>query len=326
MSEIRDDKLNKVIMAMLSVQRHPWEQGVCMQAMNEYGDINTMVAMASDAVLKQSDDGRLGFIYESVAVTDPASCGEGVLEAYKITGDEKYKIAADKMADYLVNAAPKTDKGILCHNTESFVEGFSPYQIWADAIYMAPPFLYLMGYQDMAIKQVEGMYDYLVCHKSGLLRHIYDAQGNCFVRDKLWATGNTWAILGMGRIIDMALAEGDKESAERMISLSVGILDNLIKYILPDGRFHDILDDESSFIDGAAAMMMAAYIYRGVSNGWLPDKYVEFADRVYETMEEYVDECGIIREVCGSPHFVSVGTSAESMAAYIMMHSWKKKL
>lgn len=37
-------------------------------------------------------------------------------------------------------------------------------------------------------------------------------------------------------------------------------------------------------------------------------------------------EFGIIHEVCGCPDFVFSGTSAESMAAYLMMHAWKKKL
>ena len=33
--------------AMLAVQRYPWEQGVCMQALYEMEDIKTAVAMAA---------------------------------------------------------------------------------------------------------------------------------------------------------------------------------------------------------------------------------------------------------------------------------------
>ena len=50
------------------------------------------------------------------------------------------------------------------------------------------------------------------------------------------------------------------------------------------------------------------------------------ADKVACTMEQYVDEYGIIHEVCGCPDFLTVGTSAESMAAYLMMHAWRKKV
>lgn len=47
---------------------------------------------------------------------------------------------------------------------------------------------------------------------------------------------------------------------------------------------------------------------------------------IRETMDKYVDKYGIIQEVCGCPHFVSVGTSAESMAAYILMNSYYGRL
>ena len=68
--------------------------------------------------------------------------------------------------------------------------------------------------------------------------------------------------------------------------------------------------------------MMAAAVFRGIKNGWLSDEYMHYAKKVQDTMDEYVDEYGIIHEVCGCPHFLSVGTSAESMAAYIMMHAY----
>ena len=38
--------------AMLAVQRYPWEQGVCAQALWEFGDKTTAIAMAHDAVLR----------------------------------------------------------------------------------------------------------------------------------------------------------------------------------------------------------------------------------------------------------------------------------
>lgn len=49
------------------------------------------------------------------------------------------------------------------------------------------------------------------------------------------------------------------------------------------------------------------------------------ADRVADTMEQYVDSYELIHEVCGCPDFLEPGTSAESIAAYLMMHAWKNK-
>lgn len=314
-----------VKMAMLATQRYPWEQGVCMQALYEMGDTNTAIAMAHDAILRQGKDGRFAIMDGSVAVTDPAACGEVAWHAYEETKDAIYKVACEKMLDYLMKKAPRTDAGILCHNTDSFHEGFSAEQIWADSIYMAPPFLAVMGACEEAFRQISGMYDYLADEKTGLVRHIYDAGQNRFVRDKLWATGNGWALMGIARVIEECMKCDNKLLVNKLQELFVKLLDAMLLFQLDDGRFHDILDDENSFVDGASSMMMATAVYRGIVNGWLDEQYCDKADLVYNTMDTYVDEYGIIHGVCGCPHFVSEGTSAESMAAYLMMDAWHDK-
>lgn len=319
------DKINLVKNAMLAVQRYPWEQGVCAQALWESGDIPTAVAMAHDAVLRQQDDGRLAVINENIAVTDPAANGEAVWRAYEITGEPMYKQAAEKMLGYLMHKAPRTAENIICHNEITFHEGFSANQVWVDSIYMAPPFLAVMGQHDEALFQIEGYINYLKDSKTGLLYHIYDAGTGNYVRKKLWATGNGWALLGMARVIENAAGKGREDIAEKLIKYSRDILDSMLKYQLPDGRFYDILDDDKSFAEGTGAMMTAAYIYRGISGGWLPADYMSYAERIRLTMDKYVDSFGIIHEVCGCPHFLSVGTSAESMASYLIMHAHHSK-
>lgn len=320
------DKVTLVKQAMLAVQRYPWEQGVCAQAVWELGDVATAVAMAHDAVLRQKEDGRLAVINDNIAVTDPAANGEAVWRAYEVTGNDFYKNAAERMLDYLMQRAPRTDQGILCHNEISFYEEFSADQIWADSVYMAPPFLAVMGELDEAVRQIEGYLDYLQDEVTGLLYHIYDTGTKQFVRKKLWATGNGWALLGIARVIETAKEQGRDEVAEHLADIGTKLLDSLLKYQLSDGRFRDILDDKTSFPEGTAAMMMAATVYRGVYAGWLSEDYIFHADLVYGTMPKYLDEYGIIHEVCGCPDFFSSGTSAESMASFLMMEAWHKKL
>ena len=319
------NKTDLVKNAMLAVQRYPWEQGVCAQALWESGDVKTAIAMAHDAVLRQKADGRLAVINENIAVTDPAADGEVVWRAYELTGEEKYRQAAQKMLQYLQTKAPRTKKNVICHNEISFYEGYSKDQIWVDAIYMAPPFLAVMGELDEAVFQIEGCMNYLQDKKTGLLYHIYDAGTKRFVRKKLWATGNGWALLGIARVLESAIGQGRQDLTGKLMRYSQDLLDAMLKYQLPDGRFYDILDEETSFAEGTAAMMLAAFIYRSVNAGWLSEEYLPKADKVRETMEAYVDSFGFIQEVCGCPDFFEVGTSAESMASYLMMHAHYKK-
>jgi rhamnogalacturonyl hydrolase YesR len=127
-------------------------------------------------------------------------------------------------------------------------------------------------------------------------------------------------------VIETALKQGRQDVAERLIRYGTELLEAMLPYQLADGRFHDILDEEDSFVEGTAAMMMASFIYRGIAGGWIPEKYRAAADRVRETMDDYIDEYGIIHEVCGCPDFISQGTSAEAQAAFIMADAWREKL
>ena len=76
------NKTDLVKNAMLAVQRYPWEQGVCAQALWEYGDTTTAVAMAHDAVLRQQPDGRLAVINENIALRQksPTSNFQAILK------------------------------------------------------------------------------------------------------------------------------------------------------------------------------------------------------------------------------------------------------
>ena len=245
---MQENKCDLVKHAMLAVQRYPWEQGVCAQALWEYGDKTTAVAMAHDAVLRQQPDGRLAVINENIAVTDPAANGEVVWRAFELTGDVMYREAAEKMLRFLMEKAPRTDRGIICHNEVSFHKGYSANQIWVDSIYMAPPFLAVMGELEEAVRQIEGYLTYLKDGKTGLLYHIYDAgdrktilekmrgTGNGkFVRKKLWATGNGWALLGIGRVIDIAIEKERQDVAARLIRCGTELLDAMLPYQLADG-------------------------------------------------------------------------------------------
>ena len=106
---------SKVIKCMLAMQRYPWEQGVCAQALYEAGYDELWIPMAYEAVNRISDDGRLAAQGGGAAVSDPASNGEVCLRAYEKTGDEFFLQGAQKMLDYLLYKAPRTQDGLICY-------------------------------------------------------------------------------------------------------------------------------------------------------------------------------------------------------------------
>jgi unsaturated rhamnogalacturonyl hydrolase len=206
-----ETRIKKVIRAMLAMQRRAWEQGVAAQALLELGETELTVLLAKDALVNQSKDGRLGLNGDRGPVADPASNGEPVMYAAKVTGDERLKTAWERMLDFLLYQAPKTRDGIIYHN---HIEN----RIWVDAFYMVPPFLAVAGHPEEAVKQILGYRKRLWDGGRKLFYHIWDEDTKSFTRKLFWGVGNGWAAAGYGAGHKSAslLHEGGEGSAGRL--------------------------------------------------------------------------------------------------------------
>jgi unsaturated rhamnogalacturonyl hydrolase len=307
-------KLNeKVKLAMFSMQRDAWEQGVAAQALLESGDGQQAILLARDAVLRQGEDGRLALVRPTDAVTDPAASGEAVLYAWKATGEPVFRQAADHMLDYLIERAPRTKDGILYHIT-------SHAQLWVDSMYMAPPFLAVAGYPQVAVNQIEGYRRYLWDPETRLFSHIWDDEKQAFARRDFWGVGNGWAAAGMTRII-RALPEPMTSEKEKLVGYIQEVVDGCLAYQREDGLFYDVVDNPQTFIETNLAQMLAYTIYRGLKGGWLDGKYRSKADRMRMAAHARIDNEGFVQGVCGSPGFDHSGTATEGQAFFLLMEA-----
>ena len=73
---MKKERIRKVQLALLSMQRYSWEQGVASQAFWDLGETETAVALAKSAVLRRIPDGRTAVMGSFDAVTDPCAPGE----------------------------------------------------------------------------------------------------------------------------------------------------------------------------------------------------------------------------------------------------------
>jgi unsaturated rhamnogalacturonyl hydrolase len=309
----RKERIQKVIKAMLAMQRRAWEQGVAAQALLEIGENDLAVLLAKDAVVNQLKDGRLGLNEGSNPVADPAANGEPVLFAARLTGDETLQAAAERMLTFLLYQAPRTREGIIYHN---HIE----HRVWVDAFYMAPPFLAVAGQPQEAVKQVLGYRKILWNPEKKLYYHIWDEDRQVFERKLLWGVGNGWAAAGMARVI-AALPESMQAEKTLIASFVQEVLDGALACQRPDGLFHDILDDPTTFVETNAAQMFSYTIYRGVKAGWLHPAYLPFADTIREAVYLKVDAFGLVQGVCGAPNFNRAGTATEGQAFFLLMEA-----
>lgn len=312
------NEVERAIQAMLCMQRAAWEQGTASQALIAAGKKELAILFAKDALVRQTSEGRLGILGSDPGVTDPASNGEAVLFAYKETGDEKYKNAANAMYYYLKNTAPKTGDGILHHVTYAK-------QVWSDASFMAPPFLALMGDFDEAVKQIEGFRKYLLNPEKKMYYHIWDESKNDYARKLCWGGGNGWTAAAIAKIINLLPKEKESHRT-KLIAFGKEVINGCTAYMRPDGLYHDIVDDSSTFVETNLAQMLAFAIYTGVKAGWLGTDYKVKADKMRQGARAKLDKYGIIQGACGSPNFDRSGTSTEAQSFFIMMESAFKKL
>lgn len=309
----RAERIHKVMHAMLAMQRRAWEQGVAAQALLELGEFDWVVLLAKDAVVNQLKDGRLGLNEGDRAVADPASNGEPLLFAARLTGDEKLKQAAERMLDFELYQAPRTRAGIIYHN---LIEN----RIWVDGFYMLPPFLAAAGQPQEAVKQVVGYRKILWNAEKKMLYHIWDEDKQAFERKLFWGVGNGWAAAGMTRVIK-ALPDGMQAEKELIAGFVHELLDGCLAHQRPDGLFHDILDDPNTFVETNAAQMFSYTIYRGVKAAWLDGAYLKIADAVREAVYQKVDGFGLVQGVCGAPNFNRPGTATEGQAFFLLMEA-----
>ena len=307
------ERIQKVIRAMLAMQRRAWEQGVAAQALLEIGEIDLAVLLAKDAVVNQLKDGRLGLNEGRNPVADPAANGEPVLYAAIRTGDQKLQKAAEQMLEFLLYKAPRTRGGIIYHN---YIENM----IWVDAFYMAPPFLAVAGHPEEAVTQVVGYRKILFNPEKKLFYHMWDEDRGDFERKLFWGVGNGWAAAGMTRVIK-ALPESMLKEKAMIAGFVQEVLDGCLRCQREDGLFHDILDDPTTFVETNTAQMLSYTIYRGVKAGRLEEDYLRYADKMRLAVYEKVDEFGLVQGVCGAPYFNRPGTATEGQAFFLLMEA-----
>ena len=304
--------MERVKRALLAMQRHNWEQGVAAQAFLEAGDSDIALALALEGAHRQHADGRCCHIAESTAVTDPCAVGEVLIFAAETTGDPFLATARDRLLHWALHDAPRNVQGTVYH----FLHG---QLIWVDSMYMLPPFLARAGEYDEAIRQLDGYWETLFTPENGLLAHQWsDAEGR-FLRRDAWAVGNGWAMAGMARVI--ALLPEEHPGRARLIARVRQLIAAALPHQMADGAFHDVLDDPATFREVNFAQMLAYTIYRGVRGGWLDAAFLPVAEKARQAALAEVDGYGLVRNVCGAPHFDKPGVAPEGQAFHILMEA-----
>lgn len=307
------DRIERVKVATLGMQRYDWEQGTVAQAFLEMGEIDLAISFARGAILRQ-EKGRFSVLKGNGPINDCSSVGEVVLFAAKHTGDPIFQKGSNEMLDVIKTTNHKTTEGIIYHTQEP-QKG-----IWSDATYMLPPFLAAAGEYQEAIKQIDGNRKYLYHEKDQLYSHMWDDEKKRLNRADYWGVGNGWSAAGMTRVIKM-LPDTMLSEKKKLIGYTRDVIDGCLKYLRTDGMFHDVVNRPDTFVEVNLSQMLCYSIFRGVAAGYLDPSYHKPAEIMRKAANDKVDKLGYVHDVCGVPSFDHPYFAPEGQAFYLLMET-----
>ena len=130
-----------------------------------------------------------------------------------------------------------------------------------------------------------------------LMHHRWSEPKQALADPMFWGGGNGWTAAAFARAIRSLPPDRQAERA-RLAAMLRELLDGCLAHQRPDGRFHDEVDNPSSYVETNLAAMLAYAIYESVRGGWLPEDYLVHADRMRAAVRAKVDRFGFVQELC----------------------------
>jgi unsaturated rhamnogalacturonyl hydrolase len=272
-----------------------------------------MILMAREAVLRQGEDGRLAVISTANGINDSATSLEAVIRSAEALNDTELKSAAERMLKFLFETAPRTAEGFIHHS-------YHGRELWADSIYMAPPFLAYAGYPVEGYRQAMGIIERLWLPGESLFAYRWNEETRTISHPNPWGLANAHALSGMAKLISH-LPESMASEINDLRDQARRHLEGCMRHLNDDYLFHNIITDRSTFMETSLAMRVADTIFKGVAAGWIERDLLEFAQDIRKAVHGHVDENGFVRGVPGPPSYSFPGRSAEGQAFFLMMEA-----
>lgn len=253
-----------------------------------------------DYVLNYGDffvnpDGSVKALKREAYNIDNVKGGTLLLKILDITGEPRYKMAADSIYGQLLEQ-PRTKSNNFWHKK------IYPWQAWLDGLYMGQPFYaeYVNRYLDADPKLWDDIANQFltVAEKTydpntGLYRHAWDEKHQQFWADKktgqskhAWGRAMGWYIWALTDVLEKMPT--DHPQRPELVALLKSIADGVVKYQDPEsGVWYQVMDSperEGNYLEATATAMFVYNLLRAVRLGLLDQSYLEPAKKGYEGM------------------------------------------
>lgn len=241
---------------------------------------------------------------------DHVKNGRLLMRAYKLTGEQRYLDAMNKLYAQL-QKHPRTKTGGFWHKQ------IYPRQLWLDGLYMGQPFYLDYANNFLAGKDQKKAYDDIAKQlitvgkktfdpATGLYRHAWDETKSMFWADKksgqsqhAWGRAMGWYIWAIVDVLENL--PQDHKSRPELVALLKSVADGLVKYQDPEtGLWYQVLDEpgrEGNYLEATCAAMFSYNLLRANRLGLLDDSYRAAGEKAYQgILDNFIttDEDGTI--------------------------------
>lgn len=248
---------------------------------------------------------------------DMIKSGDVLLYLYPKTKEERF-LKAMEILDGQMKSQPKTSDGGYWHKK------IYPYQMWLDGLYMAEPFhtRYAKEYinndtekqkiYDDVVLQFDLIQKHSRDEKTGLMYHGWDESKEQKWANKetgnsqhFWSRGMGWYGMAMVDVLDF-LPE-NHEGRGRIINYLNQYAEAILNVQDTSGLWWQVLDQgerEGNYLEATGSAMFTYTFAKGSNKGYLPEKYLEIAEKSYSALIDNlisVEENGIVNlnKCCG---------------------------
>ena len=271
-----------------------YSQGLGCQAMldvwKQTGDKKYLdyVVQWADTII--NDLGEIHLYKVETYNVDYINPGKILFDVYKETGNEKYKLAMDRLMKQM-SVHPRTLEGAFWHKL------IYQHQIWLDGLYMASPF---MAQYAVTFNKPEWTEDvinqFLICAKhtydptTGLYYHAWDESKSQLWANKVtgqspnfWGRSIGWWYMALVDVLDFIPQEHPQRG--ELIQIIKGLAETLPKYQDKTGLWYQVLDKgdkQGNYLEASVSSMFMYSYAKAVNKGYIDKKYKAIAEKAYD--------------------------------------------
>lgn len=246
------------------------------------------------------EDGTIKTYKKTDYNIDRVNPGKFLIELYKKTGEEKYRLAIEQLRDQM-REHPRTSEGGFWHKK------IYPNQMWLDGLYMGAPFLaqYAVEFNEPEL------FEDVINQFRLINKHTWNEEEKAFYhgwdesREQRWADPETglspnvwgramgWLSMALVDVLDFIPEDHPQRNdvLEVLQNMAVAIEKHQDE---ESGVWWQVINQpgrEGNYLEASASSMFTYFLLKATKNGYLDQRYLQIAKKGYEgILENFIQE------------------------------------